>query len=203
MRVIKLLLVLFICVVPAAADTVYRVTGSATITGNPVCNGLPCTETVNFSFLVNYLLLPNIPNSYEENLVSIISLTSSGPLAPFDRIGASNGDYFGFFNSSNDEIDVNGPFGDRQFAPAPFPNLIDADLYGCQTNTCLTDFGLPGFTQIPAPGIFREGTLQYTASAVPEEGTWSYLLVGIGLCLLGGKRLILADTSVRFVGIKS
>jgi hypothetical protein len=185
MRVIKLLLVLLICVVPAAADTVYQVTGSATITGNPVCNGLPCTETIDFSFLVNYLPLPNIPNFYEEHLISIISLASSGPLAPFDRISASGGDYFGFFNSSNDEIDVDGPFGDRQFAPAPFPDLVNSELFGCgqggASPVCVQDFADDGIST----GHVRFGPVQYTVGTVPEGSTRFYLLVGVGLGLFG------------------
>jgi hypothetical protein len=193
MRVIRLLLVLFICAVPAAADTIYQVTGSATITGNPVCAELPCVETVNFSFLVSYLF--EFPNAYDEHLVSVISLTSSGPLAAFNTIHATS-DYFAFFNSANDEIDINGPFGDGELAPRPFPDLIDSELYGCgggvdgASPVCVQDFVPPGG---PTYGHVIFGTVQYTASAVPEGSTRSYLLVGVGLGLLG----MLARTQVR------
>ena len=193
MRTIRLLLVLFVCAVPVAADTVYQVTGSATITGNPVCGGSPCIETVNFSFLVDYLLVyPGAYDPYVENLVSVISIGSTGPLAPFNRMGAI-ADYFGFFNSAGDEIDVNGPYADGSNAPAPFPDLRDSELYGCSVPAdpiCVHDFVPPGG---PSFGHVRFGTLRYSFSAVPEGSTRLHLLVGVGLGLLG----MLAVTRVR------
>ena len=156
MRVIRLLFVLFICAVPAAADTVYQVTGSATITGNPVCNGLPCTETIDFLFLVDYLF--EGPDDYAEHLISVISLTSSGPLAPFNTMGAV-GDYFAFSNSALDEIDVNGPRGDTGLAPTPFPDLRDSLLFGCGFTSvdpiCVQDF------VTPSGNDHIRGTLEY------------------------------------------
>ena len=179
MRVIKLLLVLFICVVPAAADTVYQVTGATTIAGNPVCNGLTCTETIDFSFLVDYLF--EGPDDYAEHLISVISLTSSGPLAPFNAMGAV-GDYFPFSNSALDEIDVDGPRGDTGLAPTPFPDLRSSVLFSCGFQSvdpvCVQDFTTP-LNDRP------RGTLEYTVSTVPEGSTRFYLLVGVGLGLLG------------------
>lgn len=75
--------------------------------------GLPCVETVNCSLLVNYPF--EFPNAYDEHLVSVILLTSSGPLAAFNTIHATS-DYFEFFNSANEEIDINGPFGEPWFS---------------------------------------------------------------------------------------
>ena len=180
MRVIRLLLVLFICAVPAAADTVYQVTGSATITGNPVCNGLPCTETIDFSFLVSYVFAG--PDDYVAHLISVISLTSSGPLAPFNTMGASLDDYFPFSNSAFDEIDIDGPGGDAGPAPTPYPDLRSSVLFSCGFQSvdpvCVQDFTTP-LNDRP------HGTLDYTVSTVPEGSSRLYLLVGVGLGLFG------------------
>ena len=125
------------------------------------------------------------PNAYRENLVSVISITSFGPLAPFNIIGASE-DYFAFFNSTHDEIDINGPFRDAELAPAPFPDLRDSELYGCglapADPVCVHDFVPPSG---PTFGHIIGGTLQCTAETVPEGNTWLCLLGGVGLGLLG------------------
>jgi hypothetical protein len=141
---------------------------------------LPCTETIDFSFLVDYLF--EGPDDYAEHLISVISLTSSGPLAPFNTMGAV-GDYFAFSNSALDEIDVNGPRGDTGLAPTPFPDLRDSLLFGCGFTSvdpiCVQDF------VTPSGNDHIRGTLEYTVSTVPEGSSRLYLLVGVGLGLLG------------------
>jgi len=183
LRIFKLVLVLLICAVPAMADSVYDVSGVVTIVGNNACGGPPCVETLAFSFQVDYQPLFG-GQVYIAHVLPGSTINSFGPLGPFNSLFSPE-DYFAFFNSAGDEIDINGPFRDGELPTVPVPNLIDADLYGCRTNTCLVDFGFPGFTQLPALGIFRGGSLQYTATAVPEGSTSSYLLVGVGLALLG------------------
>src|SRR6266851_7394967 len=192
MRTIRLLLVLFVCAVPAAADTIYQVTGSGTITGNNSCNG-PCTETIDFSFLVSYTLAyPGIvSDAYDVHFFSVLSLASFGPLAPFNTLVAvGGGDYFALFNATHDEIDLDGPFADGLFAPRPFPDLVNIELYGCGGGVaevspiCVQDFA---FNPDQFYGHVSFGPIEYTVSTVatPEGSTRLHLLVGVGLGLLG------------------
>ena len=165
------------------ADSVYDVTGALTIVGNNACGGPPCVETLAFSFQVDYQSIGL--GFYLGHVLPGSTINSFGPLDPFNRLLSPPEDFFAFFNSAGDEIDIFGLGGDGEPAPAPVPHLTESLLYGCMTNTCLVDFAFPEFTGLPALGIFREGTLKYTATAVPEGSTSSYLLVGVGLALLG------------------
>jgi hypothetical protein len=156
MRVIRLLLVLFICAIPALAraDTIYRLDGSGTIFGNNSCNGI-CTERLDFSFLVSYVFIglqgggtDQLPEAFDVNFFQVLSLQSTGPLAPFTLLSHSSGDYFPLFNATHDEIDLNGPFADNMFAPHGFPELSNIELYGCGGGVaevspiCVQDFAL-------------------------------------------------------------
>jgi hypothetical protein len=192
MRVIRLLLVLFVCAVPAAADTIYRVDGATTFTGvagNNNCNG-PCIETVAFSFLVSYTPLFG-GSFFQANVRSVLSLVSIGPLPPFTSLGpSSTGDFFGLGNSEGDELDLVGPNGENSPPTRPFPVLLPfSDFFGCSSvataadSVCVRDFALPGLTF----GHIGGGPLEYTVTTVatPEGSTRLYLLVGVGLGLLG------------------
>jgi hypothetical protein len=77
MRVFKLLSLLFICAVPAAADSVYNVTGVASIFGNNVCGGWPCSEKVTFPFQVEYQLVG--VNLYREIVLPASTVKSGLP----------------------------------------------------------------------------------------------------------------------------
>ena len=109
MRTPKLLLILLICAAPACADSAYDESGAVTIVGNDVCGGTPCIESLAFSFRMDYQLFGGLFHAH---------------VLPGFKINPV---------SAGDEIDVNGPFGDAEAPAAPFPNLLDADLYGCGT----------------------------------------------------------------------
>jgi hypothetical protein len=63
------------------------------------------------------------------------------------------------------------------------PTFYAAELYSCQTAICVDAFVPPQYNTGPGPyyGIFLGGTVQYTATAVPEEGTLGLL----SSCLMG------------------
>jgi hypothetical protein len=201
MRVLRLLVVFFICAVPAMADSVFDVNGALTIVGNNTCSGTPCVETLAFSFQFAYQLVPQfvIPghNYYAGTVLPGGTVTSFGPLAPFF---ASSGPcciaagYVPFANLANDGIDILlsqsstnqvTPFG---VSPAPPVFLNGALLYGCGVpgvtsvdRVCVQDFSITGSVF----GGIGGGPAQITVTAAPEGSALSYLLVGVGLGLFG------------------
>lgn len=191
MRVVRLLLVLgvlFVCAVPAMADSIFNVTGTLTIAGNNVCGGGPCVETLGFSFDVTWDEFA--PGQFNPVILPGTEVTSSGPLGSFALAAGSVGNTFiQFFDNggpiSGDEIDIDALNAPIAGAPEPL-QLVDGYLFGCQTATCITDFVPPDFPHPPgqAFGIFDIGTLQIKQTAVPETGTLSYLLAGLGLLLV-------------------
>ncbi len=187
MRVaLTLLILFFVSCAPAFADQVYDVTGTVTLTGNNACSG-PCIEILDFSFLVTYQ--PDCCGTLTQIVLPGSTTTSTGPLAPF-ALGAAPVNYFAFFNSAHDEIDVFGPGFDGERTAVPYPNLIGAELYGCgfsgEDALCVTDFVPPGS---PSFGHVTSAALEYTVTAAPELSTLGYLAAGAGvLALLAFRR---------------
>jgi hypothetical protein len=180
---LAMLFLFFVAAIPASADQIYDVTGTVTLTGNNVCAG-PCVETLDFSFQVTYQ--PECCGFFQQVVLGSTT-TSTGPLAPFTLI-ASPTNYFAFFNSANDEIDVFGPGFDFQPPSVPFPNLVGAELYGCGSpgaNTCVLDFVPPGS---PTTGHVLDASLEYTVKAVPEPSTLALLIAGAAVLLFLGFR---------------
>src|SRR6266849_1036798 len=131
------------------------------------------------------------PVAHDVHFFSVLSLASFGPLAPFNTLVAvGGGDYFALFNATHDEIDLDGPFADGLFAPRPFPDLVNIELYGCGGGVaevspiCVQDFA---FNPYQFYGHVSFGPIEYTVSTVatPEGSTRLHLLVGVGLGLLG------------------
>jgi hypothetical protein len=176
------------CSIPAMADGVYNVTGTLAITGTNACGG-PCVETLDFSFDVTWFEFS--PGQFNPVILPAGQVTSSGPLGSFSAPDGSIGNnYIGFFDNYGDEIDIdvlNAPVADS-------PQFLDlgsspggAYLWGCQTATCVTDFAdavFPGFSGSVAYGVYLSGPMEYKEVSVPETGTLSYLLLGLGLLLL-------------------
>ncbi|HWG97176.1 MAG TPA: hypothetical protein VN647_08850, partial [Nitrospira sp.] len=137
-----LLAALFLAL-PARADTLYTISGTASIHGNDACVG-PCLETVDFSFNVTESLDP----TYKEYFLTLTgaSVTAQGSLGPFSKapgITLDNGWYAPIYLGGSDlifdsELDINfsGNFEARPFVP----DVIAATLYSCGDQTCLTDF---------------------------------------------------------------
>jgi hypothetical protein len=181
MRALKLLLALLICAVPATADSVYDVSGALTIVGNNACGGPPCVETLAFSFQVDYqTVLSGFSVNYFGHVLPGATIASFGPTAPFTQVSFGSGNFIAFFNYfGGDEIDIYALNPTTSLPPTFGYAGSLASLYTCGTDpVCVTDFG-SGFGGIAA------GPLTYTVTAIPEGSILSYLLLGVGLGLLG------------------
>jgi hypothetical protein len=188
------LAILLCCAAPAYADSIFTVTGSTTITGNDVCGG-PCIDTINFVFSVTYQKIQ--PHEYLAQLLPGWTLSSTGPLAPFNVLFSTSDNFFALFNASGNEIDLNGPNGDAELASIPFPKLVDAELYGCGNPfvatdpVCVTDFVPPGGTSFGH--VLSASSLSYKVvdppggpKSVPEPSVMALLLAGF--VAIGAKR---------------
>ena len=207
----------WISAIPARADGLppplppeWNVSGALLLVGNNVCAGLPCTETIAFSFDAGYQFLPegvpgfsNVYELYFSNLVE----TGSGALGSFTK--NSPGPQFLFlanppfspgglvpggpcssgFDFNN--INVGVPVGaeiDMQVCqafvstPTP-PSIVDAYLYACNTKTCATDFAPFPSGTLPQQGIFGLVFEVSTVRSIPEPGPLTLLFSG--LLLLG------------------
>ena len=185
--------------VPAMADGVppppiflppaYQVTGAVLLVGNNVCAGLPCTETMAFSFDLGYEIPPpdtvflayiaNIVDDWSGDLGSFNQSEpgprhSGNPQGSFDGGCTTAGDanYLPFTDPFGDEIDINLC---NSFVLAPVaPSITSALLFECRSTTCTTDFGGPGL----GPPIVRGALLQYTVAPIPEPATLGLLACG-------------------------
>jgi hypothetical protein len=199
------LLLLF--AIPAHADLVvaeYAVNGQLTITGNNVCTPSPCTETLQFFFNVDYTLLAPASNGYPPtyfgSVVAPVFTSSSGPLGFFGGGPFSNWtNYYPFSNNLGDEIDLSVDLGSmipQTFGVPGPPVFLGSDLFACVTPVCVNDFSpYPG---APTVGLYLEGTLQYTATLVPEPSTATltfFGLAGIGLLAAAHRKLLVLSTS--------
>src|SRR6185437_10300892 len=117
----------------ARADTLYTLSGTATIPGNDACSG-PCLETVNFTFDVT----ESLDTTYNEYFLTLTgaSATAQGPLGAFSEalpISLDQGWYIPVL-LGHSELDLNlgasgfmGNFEDQPFVPG----LFGATLYSC------------------------------------------------------------------------
>ena len=181
MRTFKLLLFLLIFAVPAMADSIYDVTGALTIVGNDVCGGVPCVETLAFSFQVTYYPVFEYGSQYYAATLADTRITSFGPLTftylawPF----AGSGTYMAFGNAAGDEIDIFPTFA--AITGGPFGLYAGAQLYSCGTDFAPDSVCVRDFSPYPtAPCcVLAGGPLEATVTAVtPEGSTISYLLIG-------------------------
>ena len=191
----------FVAAIPAGADALppplppgYAVSGTLSLTGNnvSVCGGF-CTETIAFSFDVGYQFLPDL-NIYQA-YVADLTENGSGALGSFTISSpggedlVSNADnHFIPLGNADFEIDIHLA---ENLVPAPVtPSLLDfADLYSCETATCITDFAPSGF-QGSTPPIFGlhnpSGPVVSSVAMIPEPATSGLLLCGLfALGLLG------------------
>jgi hypothetical protein len=191
---------------PARADEIppyllppaYAVSGALLLVGSDACSGLPCTETIAFSFDLGYEFfgensyLPYLTD-FRANGSGALGSFTEGPFAGPSFLGAA-GNYFAFFPTPDEltEIDVYvAQTSPSQFYAAPIaPTILDhADLYSCGDITCLTDFApwlLPFWNGTSANGIFLGGPVVSTVRAIPEPSTlsllvWGLLALGLGV----------------------
>jgi hypothetical protein len=193
---------LLVLALPSRADSVYEITGTATLTGNNVCGG-PCIETIDFTFdFTEQLAATSYGNLYTLNLVGESS-TSSGPLDslslvldkllnPMPGTGSSNANYLAFQNSGIDEIDL---WVNENDQPLPFiPTIAGTSLYGCNSAPCIADFcpsSFPCDTSGQNFGILLDGTVTSATRSIttPEPSELGLLALGgalLALCALCG-----------------
>jgi len=98
----------------------------------------------------------------------------------------ADSNFIGLFNPSGDEIDIHLCQG---FVSSPVaPSINNADLFGCQTAVCVTDFSnfpTPGSPQL---GIFLGAPVRSKVSAIPEPSATALLV--FGALILGVGRAI-------------
>jgi hypothetical protein len=181
---------------PVRADQIvlapaWDVSGTLSIVGNNACSGLPCTETVAFSFDLGYEFFPDV-NTYEAYIANVTEnwsgdlgsfhVTTTGP----QRVNASQ-NIFGFADPADDEIDINIIQGFVSTPPVT-PSFVGATLYTCGTTTCLTDFA-PSLFQGRTPpqfGILVGGPAEFTVTPTPEPATLTLLVCGLFILGLAG-----------------
>lgn len=163
----------------------YAVSGTLSLTGNNACAGLPCTETIAFSFDVGYQFLPDL--SVYQAYVADLTENGSGALGAFTEsvpgpIFVSNADnHFIGLGDADFEVDIHMA---ENIVPAPVaPSLLDfADLFSCETATCITDFAPSEFQGSPPP-IFGlrspSGPVVSSVAMIPEPATSGLLLCGL------------------------
>lgn len=191
---------------PPPLPPAWDVTGALLLVGNNVCGGLPCTETIAFSFDAGYQFLPayNVYELYFSNLVQtgsgalgsftdntpgpqFLSNTPFYPQYPSTLVpGACFGkdfNYIVFGYPVGAEIDLQVC---QAFVSTPTTPLITgAYLYGCFTATCVTDFAPVPSGTLPQPGIFKGALVSSSVTSIPEPATLTLLLCGILLLGLG------------------
>jgi hypothetical protein len=204
-------LIVAICIAnkSAQADSipVWNVTGTITLTGNNVCNGL-CTETIMFGFDYTYTrdqygtywgrVTGNPFVSSYGDLGSSFAFVG-GPYQPGGGCGGLSSNYIPFINSGGDDIDLKVC---DIIASTPVTPTFYSSLYSCRTAACRNGFAPTWFNCTPeslCAGIFLGAKLESNVVQVPEGGTeLGYLAVscaGIGCAVLWGKRKsALADT---------
>jgi PEP-CTERM motif len=150
-----------------ASPPLYDVTGSFTLVGNNNCSG-PCTETVDFSFVVDADLVSSSPATVTGSSGPLGTVTGGtccttdrGTYIPFDVEGA--------------EIDlyVGESLLDPVFDPND-PNYFTIFYVGeCGgTSVCAQDFGFGGLD-------VTSSTTVLNVQQVPEPGTLPMLLTGL------------------------
>ena len=180
-------LVLALLALPARADTVYDVTGTLTLDGNNVCNGV-CLETVNFSFVLN-----EFQDQFGFYYLSVASSSthSIGPLDAFSEVGMGSGFWVGFDNGL-DDIDLYfadpTDFGSTTPFTPSFGGIHGGiDLYSCGgfmsplDPTCVADFSNGGYGCCSVGGGTASTTVREVTKGVPEPGLLGMLLLGMAL----------------------
>lgn len=197
----------FLFLTPAHADSGaadYVVNGQLTITGNNACGASPCSESLQFSFDFDYVQLypaqNGNPAGYVGSAENPLLISASGPLGSFGSGGCCvTSGYLAMANGLGDEIDLETDLGSvfqqTNGTPGP-PVFLGSDLYSCQSTICVNDFLPPGS---PETGLFLSGTLNYTATLVPEPPTVLLVcfgLLGLGLLRAWRRKMLVRSLSV-------
>jgi hypothetical protein len=199
MKLTYLLLAAFLlAALPSRADSLYEVTGTATLTGNNVCGG-PCIETIDFTFDFDeglaaggYGTLYTLTLVGQSNALSgplNLSPVAGGPVTAEPGAGGPATNYLAFFSSSGipiDEIDV---WVSENLEPLPFiPGITGMDLYACNSAACIPDFCPSFYPCRSSPlntGIFLRGTVTSQTKLINTPEPSELGLMALGAALLG------------------
>ena len=193
-----ILLAAMLFALPARADTLYDVSGTATMIGNDVCNG-PCIETMNFSFELDEVPIASL-GGYTLDIVPGGTISATGPLLTptlNGRVGCDRECYIAiYFDQASSgplytefDLGITNERGAGNFSATPFTPIFDTTdyLYTCGggDQTCITDFCLDRPFGCGAPAVDSGSVSTVVTSPVgtPEPGTWTLLLCGLGLAL--------------------
>ena len=166
----------------------YQVTGELTVVGNAVCSGLPCTETVSFSFDFGYFFFPqtNTTPVFYEAYYSNLLADWSGALGSYtetfsgpNTFPSGAGNFLAFDDAAGDEIDINSSVS--EVASPVVPSFGGPELDLCATATCVTDFSSVPTATPPVFPLVAGGTAVFTVTPIasPEPSILSMLAVGL------------------------
>lgn len=193
MKILGILLAsLFLTSTAFADNAIYEVNGSnLTFIGNDVCGvggDTACVEVFNVSFKIQQPSI-GLDGLGADNVLSPTTILTSGPLSGFTCCNGEDaglpGGFIAAINSAGDELDI------LQFGDASQSSTYFADIFGCHSATCASDFLPLGVT-----GCFHcaDGTPSYP-DFLPVSGTFTVTLVDtpepslrclLGIGLLGG-----------------
>jgi hypothetical protein len=188
-----LLAALLLAALPSRADSLYQITGTATLTGNNACGG-PCIETIDFTFdfdeqLVygtQYMLTPVGESTAVSGPLNLL-LASGGLVTAEPGLGGFNTNYLDFFDAGlEDEIDM---WVNENLQPLPFiPEIAGVDMYSCNSAVCIADF-CPSFFYCrpggPNEGIYLTGTVTSHTEQIGTPEPSELGLMALGAALLG------------------
>ncbi len=191
-----ILLTALLFALPASADTIYDVAGTATFFGNANCPA--CQEVINFTF--------QLDNQFSDSSGWTMSLLPGGtssfsgplPLQPWPS-GASgilpsvDGGYLTWGDATPDS--AGDSFGltthclGRGFMLGPCTPNPTGVVFTCYSATCVEDFCPPPLTcpafagggGIGVPSIVSAIVTVPGNPSVPEPGTWALLALGLSM----------------------
>jgi hypothetical protein len=165
-----LLLLLALGNLPARADAIYGVCGTLTIPGNS--SNPDAAETINFSFLLDYLQ-PADPHNPYPTIIGTPTVTSIGPLGTFSILGVYSQGYVGFF-SPVAEIDLL-----MDFIPPP-PDIIESWLYSCEGGGTLSNAMIcASYVTPPGTGVYGTASGSVYLVSTPEPATACLAVLGV------------------------
>ena len=187
-----LVLAALLFALPASADTIYDVAGTATFFGNANCPA--CQEVINFSF--------HLDNEFSDSSGWTMSLlpggtsSFSGPLAleswpamdAPELLPSVDGGYL-TWNANGDSFGLTTHCLGQGFMLGPCTPNPTGVVFTCYSPTCAEDF-CPSNLTCPAfaggGGIGVPSTISATVTvpgnpSVPEPGTWALLALGLSM----------------------